>query len=35
VYQYTIVDSRVERAMRRQLFTYSEPVVEEPDFELE
>src|SRR5262249_24562848 len=35
VYQYTIVDSRVERAMRRQLFTYTEPVVEEPDFELE
>jgi hypothetical protein len=35
VYQYTIVDSRVERAMRRQLFTYSEPVVEEPDFEPE
>jgi hypothetical protein len=35
VNEYTIVDARVERVMRRQLIVYSEPVAEEPEFELE
>jgi hypothetical protein len=33
--EYTIVDSRVERVMRRQLVAYAENVVEEPEFALE
>ena len=33
--EYTIIDSRVERVMRRQLVSYPEPLVEEPEFALE
>jgi hypothetical protein len=33
--EYTIVDARVERVMRRQLVAYAEAVQEEPEFALE
>jgi hypothetical protein len=33
--EYTIVDTRVERVMRRQLVAYAEGVTEEPEFALE
>lgn len=33
--EYTIVDARVERVMRRQLVAYSEAIIEEPEFSLE
>jgi hypothetical protein len=33
--EYTIVDSRVERVMQRQLVAYAEGLVEEPEFALE
>jgi hypothetical protein len=33
--EYTVVDSRVERVMRRQLVSYADGVVEEPEFALE
>jgi hypothetical protein len=33
--EYTIVDARVERVMRRQLVDYAEPIEEEPEFALE
>lgn len=35
VNEYSIVDARVERVMRRQLIAYPEPVIEEPEFALE
>ncbi|RED22218.1 hypothetical protein BJ123_1428 [Rhodopseudomonas thermotolerans] len=35
VNEYTIVDARVERVMRKQLIAYYDPVVEEPEFVLE
>jgi hypothetical protein len=34
-YEYTIVDARVERVMRRQLVDYAGPVEEEPGFDFE
>jgi hypothetical protein len=34
-YEYTIVDARVERIMRRELIAYSDAVVEEPEFTLD
>ena len=33
--EYTIIDTRVERVMRRQLVAYAEGVAEEPEFALE
>jgi hypothetical protein len=33
--EYTIVDSRVERVMRRQLVAYADILMEEPEFALE
>ena len=33
--EYTIVDTRVERVMRRQLIAYPDGVIEEPEFALE
>ncbi len=33
--EYTIADARVERIMKRQLVSYAEAVVEEPEFQLE
>jgi hypothetical protein len=34
-YEYTIVDARVERIMRRELIAYSDAVIEEPEFKLD
>jgi hypothetical protein len=33
--EYTVVDARVERVMRRQLVSYADGVLEEPEFALE